>query len=66
MNTQSKLMTSRELADYFSVNRRTIWRWRTDGWIPYRKLGQKIYRYDLKEVLKALPNYHARDPEEPT
>ena len=46
-----KLLTEEQLADYLSVCRITVKRYREDCGMPYLMLGSKMFRYDLNAVL---------------
>ena len=46
-------MTTKELAQYLSLNPRTIHEWKALGKIPFLKFGTRI-RYDLEAVKEAL------------
>lgn len=50
---EHRLMTTKEVADYFQVTGRTVEAWRTQRLLPYRKIGRTI-RYKLADVLQAL------------
>ena len=50
--TDTKLVKSSEVAEYFSVTSQTIYLWRKNGKIPphcYTKVGN-TYRYDLDRI----------------
>jgi len=47
-------VTTAELARYLKVTGRTLATWRKEGKIPYWKIGQRICRYNLSEVERAL------------
>lgn len=45
------LLTENELCKFLKVDRVFLWRNRKLG-LPFKRLGTKIIRYDLEEVLK--------------
>jgi len=47
----SKLMTTKELAEYFGVTHQTIYNWINAG-MPHLKLGAKTNRYLIEDVMK--------------
>ena len=47
-----RLLTTKELMEYFNVTRGTIINWRKEG-MPYKKYGT-IVRFDLDEVMEWL------------
>lgn len=48
---ENKLLTTKQLADALQICEVTLWRWRKRG-MPFKKIGSKVYRYDLEEVKK--------------
>ena len=46
------LMDTPQLAEYLSINKHTVYVWRTQG-MPTYKVGSQ-YRYDIDDVLKWL------------
>ena len=44
------LLTVRQVADYFQVNVRTIWRWVEDGMLPALKLATQV-RFRREDVV---------------
>lgn len=46
----NKLMTSSEIAEYFSVTMQTVYNWRKEG-VPSIRIGHE-YRYDLLKVME--------------
>ena len=44
------LMTSSEIAEYFSVTMQTVYNWRKEG-VPSIRIGHE-YRYDLLKVME--------------
>ena len=45
--------TKQEIASYFKVKGRTIERWMTKGYLPYRKLSHQI-RFRMGDLLAQL------------
>lgn len=56
MGTGEKLMTAQELAEALNLAVETIWRYTRHHKIPYVKLGERQYRYNLDDVISALSN----------
>jgi len=56
------LLQTPDLAERLNVSTRTIERWRSEGLIPYLKIGRRVVLHRLDEVLKALEafDYPAR------
>ena len=54
-----KQISTRELADFLGVSTRTIHSWKTQGRIPFWKIGKQLVRYELSAVERALskPNF---------
>jgi excisionase family DNA binding protein len=50
----SKFITRVELANELKVSPSTIYNWTRWNWIPSHKMGGRLVRYKLDEVLKAL------------
>ena len=50
----NELLTSEELAERLRVQPSTILQWGREGLIPVIKIGGKILRYDLADVITAL------------
>ncbi|MCW3490492.1 Uma2 family endonuclease [Dethiobacter alkaliphilus] len=48
------LITAQELADSLRLSVDTIWRYTREKRIPYVEIGQRQYRYNKQNVLKAL------------
>ena len=48
------LLTEQELCSTLKVERVFLWKCRQDG-MPFIRLGAKIVRYDLDEVLELVP-----------
>ena len=49
------LLTEQELCSALKVDRVFLWKCRQDG-MPFIRLGAKIVRYDLEEVLEWFRN----------
>jgi len=49
------LLTEQELCSVLKVERVFLWKCRQDG-MPFIRLGAKIVRYDLEEVLEWFRN----------
>lgn len=48
----SKLMTAKEVCEFFSINNATLWRWRKNGTIKeYRVEGRVYYKREEVESL---------------
>lgn len=50
---EHRLMTTSEVAEYFTVTQRTVEAWRAKRLLPYRKIGRTI-RFKLSDLLQAL------------
>lgn len=50
-----RLLTRREVADYFSVCKETIRRWEKSGEITPLMINARVYRYRMSDVI-ALGN----------
>ena len=50
--TMKNLMDTPQLAEYLSINKHTVYVWRTQG-MPNIKVGSQ-YRYNIDDVLKWL------------
>lgn len=50
-------MDKRDVLEKLHISSRTLQTWRSNGLIPYKKIGRKIYYWysDLIEVLKTKP-----------
>ncbi len=50
-------MDKREVLEKLHISSRTLQTWRSNGQIPYKKIGRKIYYWysDLIELLKTKP-----------
>lgn len=49
-------LTSREIMDIFGVSKMTVYRWRTEGLIPYRINNRGKAFYPYKDVFLAVKN----------
>lgn len=54
MDSRGELITAQELADSLSLSVDTIWRYTREKRIPYVEIGKRQYRYNKRDVLKAL------------
>jgi excisionase family DNA binding protein len=54
MKSGDELITAQELADSLSLSVDTIWRYTREKRIPYVVIGSRQYRYNKRDVLKAL------------
>ena len=61
--SESKLVTTAELARVLSVGSDTIARWRTSRVIPFIRINRTTVRYDVTEVIAALKRRQAADGE---
>ena len=50
----SRMVTAKQLADYFAVTPRTIARWRQDRLIPFVVTPGGTYRHELHKVEPVL------------
>ena len=57
--TMKNLMDTPQLAEYLSINKHTVYVWRTQG-MPNIKVGSQ-YRYNIDEVLKWLESRSAKN-----
>ena len=57
----TELLTAEELAERLRVRPSTIRLWAREGLIPVVKIGAKILRFDLGDVLGALKGREATD-----
>jgi hypothetical protein len=48
------LIGTKQLADYFAVTPRTVFKWRAKGWVPFLRITPRLIRYKLSEVEAAL------------
>jgi excisionase family DNA binding protein len=46
----SRLLTTKELTEILKVHRATIFRWREELGLPYKKISSRAIRFDLDEV----------------
>jgi len=58
---QKDLITAQVLADALDLSVETIWRYTRTDKIPYVKLGERQYRYNLQEVVAALTGTGIRE-----
>jgi len=49
-----ELITAQALAEALDLSVETIWRYTRENKIPYIELGNRQYRYKLKDVINAL------------
>jgi len=61
MAESKELVTAHALADALGLSVETIWKYTRDGKIPYIELGNRQYRYDLQEVIRALSGTTVRE-----
>ncbi len=54
LGEREKQVSTRELANFLGVTTRTVHAWKAQGKIPYWKIGQRILRYELSAVERAL------------
>lgn len=54
------LITNKELCEALGIDRKTSFRWRAKGLLPYVQLGQLIY-YRSWEIWKLLENHTYRN-----
>jgi excisionase family DNA binding protein len=54
MSLGDELITAQELADSLSLSVDTVWRYTREKRIPYVEIGNRQYRYNKGNVLKAL------------
>ena len=47
----SRILTTDELAEFFSVTTQTIKTWRKEG-MPHIKIKHNVIRYDVDDVMK--------------
>mgnify|MGYP000867216228 CR=1 FL=1 len=55
------LITAHVLAEALDLSVETIWRYTRNDKIPYVKLGERQYRYNLQEVMAALTGENLRE-----
>lgn len=58
---KKELITAQVLADALDLSVETIWRYTRTDKIPYAKLGERQYRYNLQEVIAALTGTGVRE-----
>jgi excisionase family DNA binding protein len=56
---QSKLINSREAADYLGVPRATLWRWCRERGLPHIRINSRVWRFRLPDLVQWL-NERAR------
>jgi excisionase family DNA binding protein len=49
-----KLLTTKELMDLLKISRDTVYRWRNERGLPYKKIGPAAVRYDEAAVREWL------------
>ena len=52
-NEGLELISDDELRRRLKVSRTTLYNWRVNGVIPYKRIGKKLY-YPWKEILKKI------------
>ena len=50
MSTQDKPWSTKQVAEYFGVNSRTVLRWAAEEGMPHMKLSPKVVRFDPAKV----------------
>jgi len=53
MQEHSILLKAQEVADYVKVSVSTVWRWKTEGKLPFIKVGN-VVRFKAEEVDKFI------------
>ena len=51
-----QLVTKEQLAKVLQVTPRSIDRWRSEGWLPFLRIGGRI-RFDLSDVVRHLETH---------
>jgi len=56
---EKDLMTAKEVIDFLSISKSCLNEWKSNGVIPYKRLGKRIYfrRSEITEALKEAGNY---------
>lgn len=56
---EKDLMTANEAIDFLSISKSCLNEWKSNGVIPYKKLGKRIYfsKSEITEALKDAGNY---------
>lgn len=52
-NVGKDLISDEELRERLNVSRTTLYNWRLNGTIPYKRIGKKLF-YPWKEILKIM------------
>lgn len=60
LSHSERLLSAEELSEVLSVAVKTVRKWRHEGDIPAIKLGKRLVRYRLGDVLKWLNNRGGR------
>lgn len=55
-----ELLTGRQLADRLRLHEKTVQLWGRTGRIPRQRLGARVIRYNLADVLEALDAEQAK------
>ncbi len=52
--SEKSLISTKEAMKLFDTDRKTLYNWRRQGLLPYRKMGKKIYMkaIDIDKVMK--------------
>ncbi|MEQ8844406.1 MAG: helix-turn-helix domain-containing protein [Phycisphaerales bacterium] len=56
-----ELLTGRQLADRLRLHEKTVQLWGRTGRIPRQRLGARVIRYNLADVLEALADEHTAE-----
>ncbi|MFW6237977.1 MAG: Uma2 family endonuclease [Halanaerobiales bacterium] len=64
MEENNELLTAQKLAKKLDLSVDTIWKYTREDKIPYIKLGNRQYRYNLEEVLTALSGEKVKEQRE--
>lgn len=60
---RTEYLTAKQLAEALQVSETTIYRLRRTGRIPSVHVTDRIVRYNLRDVRRALQRAHAAEPE---
>ena len=60
---RTEYLTAKQLAEALQVSETTIYRLRRTGRIPSVHVTDRIVRYNLRDVRRALQRAHATEPE---
>ena len=60
INTEKNLMTIDNVADFFSIDRVTVWKWRKQGRLKAYGMGRRVY-FKRSEVVAALVELKPRE-----